>query len=103
MDLIIRVKEIKGNCPVYHPGDCFKLMDGYRLVTEIPLCMHSLSSILPYYNALKFCSPDQLGLSSEPDRSRVYVQCLDPCSYTGGGTVIFEISRSSQPSGGRSR
>ncbi len=96
MDLIIRIKEIRGNCPVYRPGDSFELMDGYRLITEIPLCMHSLSAIMPYYNALRFCSPDQLGLSGELDHSKAYVQCNDPCSYTGGGTVIFEISRSGQ-------
>ena len=43
MDLIVRVKEIKGTCSVYKLGDTFKLKDGYRLVSEIPLCMHSLA------------------------------------------------------------
>ena len=44
MDLIVRVKEIKGTCSVYKLGDTFKLKDGYRLVSEIPLCMHSLAA-----------------------------------------------------------
>ena len=45
MDLIVRVKEIKGTCSVYKLGDTFKLKDGYRLVSEIPLCMHSLAAL----------------------------------------------------------
>jgi len=35
-DLVVRVKEIKGHCPVYKVGDTFALESGYRLVTEIP-------------------------------------------------------------------
>ncbi len=53
MDLIIKVEEIKGHCPVYKVGDIFKLEDGYRLTAEISLCMHALSSIMPFYNALR--------------------------------------------------
>jgi hypothetical protein len=53
MHLLVRVAEIKGRCPVYAVGDSFRLEDGYRLVSEIPLCMHSLAALLPYYNALR--------------------------------------------------
>jgi uncharacterized repeat protein (TIGR04076 family) len=93
MDLIVRVKEIKGHCPVYEVGDTFALESGYRLVTEIPLCMHSLASLLPYYNALRVSKPEEWGLSGKEERTKAYVQCLDPMAYTDGGTVIFEIGR----------
>lgn len=94
MHLIIKVKEIKGYCPVYKVGDTFKLEDGYRLVTKIPLCMHSLASLLPHYNALKVSDSNVWGLAGKGnDIDKAYVQCLDPVAYTGGGTVIFEITK----------
>jgi uncharacterized repeat protein (TIGR04076 family) len=93
MDLVILVKEIGGHCPVYQEGDTFKLEDGYRLVTEIPLCMHSLASLFPYYNALRVADPLELGIAGKEDETKAYVQCLDPCQYTDGGTVVFEIGR----------
>ena len=93
MDLIITVKEIKGTCPVYHVGDTFLLKDGFRLVTDIPLCMHSLASIIPHYNALRVSEPGEWGLAGRDDKSKAYVQCLDPYSHTDGGTAIFEIRR----------
>ena len=93
MDLVITVKEIKGTCSVYHIGDRFMLKDGYRLVTDIPLCMHSLASIIPHYNALRISEPTEWGLAGRDDKSKAYVQCLDPYSYTDGGTVVFEIQR----------
>jgi len=93
LDLVIKVKEIKGNCPVYKPGDTFKLEDGYRLVTKKTLCMHSLASLLPHHNALRVSEPDKWGLAGKDDKTKAYVQCLDASSYTDGGTVIFEISR----------
>ena len=82
---------MKGKCPVFKAGDIFYLEDGYKLSSKIPVCMHSLASIMPYYNALsKGITPDQLGLGT---KEKGYFQCLDPCIYTGGGTVIFEIKR----------
>ncbi len=93
MDLVIKVKEIKGNCPVYKVNDSFILKDGYKLVSKIPLCMHSLASILPHYNALTVSSPDRWGLAGREDKTKAYIQCLDPRPYTDGGTAIFEISR----------
>jgi uncharacterized repeat protein (TIGR04076 family) len=93
MDLIVRVKEIKGTCSVYKIGDTFKLEDGYRLVSDFPLCMHSLASLLPHYNALRISRPQKWGLAGKDDRAKAYIQCLDAYSYTDGGTAIFEIQR----------
>lgn len=88
--LEIKVAEIKGRCPVYCPGDSFRIVEGFRLIADKPLCMHSLASIMPYYVVLsRGISPIDLGLAKEGEVA--YIQCLDPCSLTGGGTVIFAI------------
>lgn len=91
MDLIVTVVKINGNCPIYKVGDTFKLEDGYRLVSDIPLCMHGLAALMPHYNALRVSTPAEWGLAGKGDGSSAYVQCLDPHEYTGGGTVIFQI------------
>ena len=91
MDLIVRVKEIKGTCSVYKVGDTFKLKDGYRLVSKIPLCMHSLAALLPHYNALRISQPRKWGLAGRDEKTKAYTQCLNAYSYTDGGTAIFEI------------
>jgi uncharacterized repeat protein (TIGR04076 family) len=53
--------------------------------------MHSLASLIPYYNAFaKGISPKKLGLGKEKN---LFVQCLDPHDMTDGGTVTMEISR----------
>jgi len=102
MDLIVKVKEIRGTCPVYSPGDSIIIREGYILDTRSSssACMHSLASLMPYYVALsRGIPPDSLGLSG-PKQGAAYLQCLDPCELTGGGTVIFEIStedKSSSP------
>ena len=93
MDLIVRVKEIRGNCPVYKTNDTFTLKEGYKLVSNIPLCMHSLAALIPHYNALKISSPEIWGLAGKNDKTKAYVQCLDARPYTDGGTAIFEISK----------
>ena len=80
--LIISVKEVKGNCPVYRMGDKIVLDEGYRLNLKETdnVCMHSLSSILPYHIVLyNGVDPRKLGLSRDGDKA--YVQCLDPCDY----------------------
>ena len=90
-DLRVEVIEIKGHCPVYTVGDSFRIREGFKLVAEKPLCLHSLASIMPYYVALyRGVAPSDLGLGRG---ERAYVQCLDPCHITGGGTVLFEIRR----------
>jgi uncharacterized repeat protein (TIGR04076 family) len=48
-DLIVKVKEIKGICPVYKRGDSFSILEGYKLKADKPICMHSLASLMPYY------------------------------------------------------
>ena len=95
MRLTIKVVEIKGNCPVYEIGNRITLKQGYILDPERTntVCMHSLASILPYYVALsKGIQSKELGLS-RGNSEEAYVQCLDPCEITGGGTVRFEITR----------
>ena len=95
MKLVITVVEIKGYCPVYKMGDKIVLKDGCVLdpgETDVA-CMHSLASIFPYYVALsKGVKPRDLGLAKD-ESDEAYVQCLDPCDITGGGTVRFEISQ----------
>ncbi len=94
MDLVVKVKEVKGNCPVYQSGDVIFIRNGYVLdpARSSHVCMHSLASLMPYYVALsKGVHPKDLGLSG-PNPDCAYVQCLDPCDITGGGTVVFEIS-----------
>jgi len=93
--LVIKVVEIKGACPVYEVGNRIVLRGGYILdpgETDV-VCMHSLASILPYYLALsKGVKAKDLGIS-KGDSEEAYLQCLDPCEITGGGTVRFEISK----------
>jgi uncharacterized repeat protein (TIGR04076 family) len=95
MRLIIKVVDIKGQCPVYKIGDRITLREGYILdpgETDT-VCMHSMASVLPYYVALsKGVEAGELGLSREGSEE-AYVQCLDPCDITRGGTVRLEISR----------
>jgi len=93
--LVITVKEIRGNCPVFHVGE--------RIVIESPqiipektdaLCVHALGSmlsmIIPLSRGISF---KELGLARE-EGNIGYVQCLDPGPpYTPGGTVVFEIKR----------
>ena len=93
--LNIIVKEIIGNCLVYKVGDRIVIDYGYKvdLSKTSAICMHSVVSIMPYYIALSNdVSLKKLGLRrEETNNNSVFVQCLDPCKYTGGGTVIFKI------------
>jgi uncharacterized repeat protein (TIGR04076 family) len=93
MDLVVTVHKIKGHCPTYKVGDSFTLKAGYQLVTEIPVCMHALAALLPYYNALRVSEPEEWGLEGKDDKTKAYLHCPDAHSGTGGGTVIFEITK----------
>ena len=87
--LVIRVVKIKGKCPVYSVGDRIVLDEGYKLNLKETsnICMHSLASIMPYYNALyNGVAPEKLGLANKDGKA--CVQCLDPCEITGW-TIIF--------------
>jgi uncharacterized repeat protein (TIGR04076 family) len=100
MQLVIKVAGIKGHCPVYRVGHKLVLKEGYILDTRETdtVCMHSLASLLPYYVALsRGIKAKDLGLSRDGS-DKAYVQCLDPCEITGGGTVLFEISLDSDAS-----
>jgi uncharacterized repeat protein (TIGR04076 family) len=89
MDLTVKIVRICGKCPVYEVGDKFFIREGYKLESETPVCMHSLASIIPYYNAFaKGVSAKELGLGRE---KTLFVHCLDPHDLTDGGTVTMEI------------
>jgi uncharacterized repeat protein (TIGR04076 family) len=93
MDIKVTVKEIRGKCPTYEAGDYFVLRAGYQLVSDGPVCMHGLASLMPYYNALRVSEPSEWGLEGKEDQSKAYIQCPDPYDCTDGGTVIFEVSK----------
>jgi uncharacterized repeat protein (TIGR04076 family) len=93
MDLIVTAKEVKGHCPTHKVGDSFTLRAGYQLVSQIPLCMHALAALMPFYNALRVSEPSQWGLEGKDDDTKAYIQCPDAAAHTGGGTVTFEISK----------
>jgi len=97
MDLVVAVKEVKGHCPVHKVGDSFRLMACYQLVSDIPVCMHALASLMPWYNALRVSEPADWGLDGRRDKTKAYIQCPDACEHTGGGTVVFEISKVTEP------
>ena len=89
-DLKITVYDIKGYCPVYDQNSEFYIRSGFKLDTDIELCVHSISSLMPYYIPLaRGIKAGELGISNKEGNG--VVQCLDPCEYTNGGTVTFEI------------
>ncbi len=92
MKLIMEVVEIKGFCPVYRTGHKIVIDEGYKINLKETnnICLHSLASLLPYYNSLaKGINPAELGLAKKGNEA--YLQCLDPHQYTGGGTVVFKV------------
>lgn len=90
--LLIEVVHVQGHCPVYEVGDRFWIEEGYKLESEQAICMHGLQSLAPYYAALsRGVMAVDLGLAG-PEEGVAYVQCLDPASYTDGGTVTFKIT-----------
>jgi len=93
--LIITVKEIRGNCPVFKIGNKI-VIDSPKIAVEKTdnLCIHALgcmlSVIVPLSHGMDF---KRLGLAKE-EGEKGYIQCLDPGKpYTDGGTVLFEIKR----------
>ena len=93
--LIITVKEIRGNCPVYKLGDRIVVEEPKILIKESnAICIHALASMLTMLVPLsRGVSFKELGLAKEEGEIG-YLQCLDPGEpYTNGGTVIFEIRR----------
>jgi uncharacterized repeat protein (TIGR04076 family) len=94
--LIIKVKEIKGKCPVFKVGDQIVIESPKIVIDETSsLCIHALgcmlSMIVPLSHGISF---KELGLTKNEKEERGYIQCLDPGEpYTSGGTVLFEIKR----------
>jgi len=93
--LVITVKEIRGNCPVFEVGERI-VVESPRIVVDKTdnVCIHAfgcmLSMIVPLNRGISF---KQLGLATE-EGEKGYIQCLDPGKpYTDGGTVLFEIKR----------
>ncbi len=69
--LTIRVKEIKGICPVYKLGEKIVIDEGYKVNMKETdnICMHSLGSIFPYYVALsRGIKPADLGLARKGEK-----------------------------------
>ncbi len=92
--LEIKVREIRGRCPVYKVGDKIVIDDPSILLDKTDaVCIHALSTLLHYVVALEEgADPVKLGLSK--DKGHAYLQCVDPGKpYTEGGTVIFECRR----------
>ena len=89
--LIFEVIKVQGHCPVFRVGDSFAIKKGHQLVADQPVCMHALQAFSPYYIPLsRGMHPIDLGLAGP--NGHAYVQCQDPQSYTGGGTVTFRIT-----------
>jgi uncharacterized repeat protein (TIGR04076 family) len=93
--LVITVKQIRGNCPVFNVGNKI-VVDSPKIVVDETdnVCIHAfgcmLSMIVPLSHGMSF---KQLGLAKEEGEIGC-IQCLDPGKpYTDGGTVIFEIKR----------
>jgi uncharacterized repeat protein (TIGR04076 family) len=93
--LVISVKEIRGNCPVFNVGDRI-IVESPKIVVEKTdsLCVHAFGCMLSMIVSLsRGISFKTLGLTTE-EGEKGYIQCLDPGKpYTNGGTVLFEIRR----------
>lgn len=93
--LVIGVREIHGNCPVFNVGDK-TVVESPRIIVEKTdnICIHAFGCMLSMIVALtRGISFKKLGLATE-DCEKGYIQCLDPGKpYTNGGTVLFEIRR----------
>jgi len=92
--VVLLVKEVRGNCPVYQAGDQITL-DGYYVDCRRSsnICMHAFSSMLTLLSDFAHgSSAIDLGIGSKADVG--YLNCPDPGPpYTGGGTVLFELRR----------
>jgi uncharacterized repeat protein (TIGR04076 family) len=95
--LVVRVKEIRGHCPVFKVGDKIVFDEPEIILEETDaLCIHALGAMLSMLVALsRGTSFKKLGLTKKEEVG--YIQCLDPGPpYTSGGTVVFEIRRESE-------
>ncbi len=85
MKLVIRVREIRGNYPIYR-GDEKIVIEGreINLKETDRICIHALAFLLHYAVVLREgVDPVKLGLAKEGDKA--YIQCLDLGKpYTNG-------------------
>ncbi|NVM29695.1 MAG: TIGR04076 family protein [Candidatus Helarchaeota archaeon] len=91
--LEIKVKEIKGTCPVHKLGDRIVIEGPFVKLDETDaLCTHAFSCLSTFLVALREgIDPKALGLAKSSGDT-AYYQCLDPGEpWTSGGTVLFEI------------
>jgi len=93
--LVVSVKEIRGNCPVFNVGDRV-VVESPKIVVERTdsICGHAFGCMLSMIVALsRGISFKELGSATE-EGEKGYFQCLDPGKpYTNGGTVLFEVRR----------
>jgi len=88
------VKDVRGNCPVYKPGDKMVFEDFYlRPRQSAPVCIHALSAMTTFLSPfLQGVDADELGIGSGPNKG--CLQCPDPGPpHTPGGTVTFQFRR----------
>ena len=92
--VIMEIKEVRGTCPLYKPGDQIILKDFYINSNHSKnVCIHLLSAASTLLSAfIHGSSAKKLGIGDREDVG--YLQCPDPGSpYTKGGTVVFELRR----------
>jgi len=92
--VIIKVKEVRGYCPLYKPGDVIVLEKFYIKSKESAnICVHAFTSLISLLSAFSHgYSAKDLGIGETDDVG--YLQCPDPGPpITKGGTVIFELRR----------
>ena len=90
----VSVKEVRGICPLYKPGDRIVFERFYlKSSSSKDLCIHVFSALSTLLSAfLHGSSAKDLGIGESDDIG--YLQCPDPGpEYTKGGTVIFELIR----------
>mgnify|MGYP000288814880 CR=1 FL=1 len=92
--VVIEVKEVRGRCPVYKPGDRIVVERFYIKCGESKdVCLHALCAMSTLLSSfMRGYSARSLGIGLRDNVG--YLQCPDPGSpYTCGGTVVFELRR----------
>ena len=76
--VVIRVKEIRGNCVVFKGGEKI-VIEGpeLNLKETDKVCIHALPPLLHYVVALREgVDPVKLGLAKEGNNACAYIQCV---------------------------
>ena len=90
----LRVREVRGRCPLYREGDVIVLRGFYiDSKRSAPVCMHAFLAMSSLLSAFSHgTDATDLGIGKEKDIG--YLQCPDPGPpCTTGGTVVFEVVR----------